>query len=297
MKKILVIGSANTDLTVAADRMPKLGETVTGRYFSINCGGKGANQAIAVAKLGGDVGFVGAVGNDGNGEMLVKNLKANNVEFFGIVTPNAPTGTASITLVGADNFIVLNEGANGEMTPNVIKQNEEKIAQADFLVMQLEIPVESVLCAAETARKNGTKLILNPAPYKDLPPSLFALTDIMIPNEHEAGLLTGIEIKNQSDAEKAINVLRKRGVETVIVTLGEKGCVYNVNDSFFACPVQKVCAVDTTSAGDTFIGAFCVRISQGDEIHEAVKYATKAAAITVGRKGASISIPSADEIK
>lgn len=297
MKNILVIGSANMDLTVYTDRMPKLGETVTGYDFSLNCGGKGANQAVAAAKLGGSVSFIGALGKDAYGDNLIENFKQHNIKFEGVVSDKVSTGTASITVVGGDNFIILNEGANGIVTPELIEEKADLIKEADFLIMQLEIPAESVARAAEIAKSGGTAVVINPAPMKEMPDSLFAATDIMIPNEHEAELLAGIAVRSKADAERAINAIRSKGVKTVIITLGEKGCVYNVEEEIFEHPAEKSEVVDTTSAGDTFIGALCVKLSEGESIHKAVSFATKAAAITVSRKGASASIPYAYEIE
>ena len=297
MKKILIIGSANMDLTVYTDRMPKLGETLTGYDFSLNCGGKGANQAVAAAKLGGSVSFIGALGKDAYGETILGNLKQNNIKFEGVVLDKVSTGTASITVVGGDNFIILNEGANGIVTPELIEEKADLIKESDFLIMQLEIPAETVARAAEIAKSVGTAVVINPAPMKEMPDSLFAATDIMIPNEHEAELLTGIAVRNKADAERAIKAIISKGVKTVIITLGENGCVYNIGEEIFEHSAEKADVVDTTSAGDTFIGAFCVRLSEGESIHNAVSYATKAAAITVSRKGASASIPYAYEIE
>ncbi|MGN0546226.1 MAG: ribokinase, partial [Acutalibacteraceae bacterium] len=233
MKNILVIGSANMDLTIFTDRMPKLGETVTGYDFSLNCGGKGANQAVAAAKLGGSVSFIGALGNDAYGDTLIENFKQHIIKFEGVVSDKVSTGTASITVVGGDNFIILNEGANGIVAPELIEEKADLIKEADFLIMQLEIPAETVARAAEIAKSGGTAVVINPAPMKEMPDSLFAATDIMIPNEHEAELLTGIAVRNKADAEKAIKAIRSKGVKTVIITLGEKGCVYNVGEEIF----------------------------------------------------------------
>lgn len=297
MKKILVIGSANADLTIHTDRMPMLGETITGFDFSLNSGGKGANQAIACAKLGGDVCFLGAVGNDAYGKKLIDDLKSVGVEFKGIVSDSVSTGTASITVVNGDNFIILNEGANALLTPEIIIENEKLIKEADYLIMQLEIPVESVLCAARIANKNGTKVILNPAPFKDIPEELLMLTDIIIPNEHEARLLTGFDTDNESGCKAAIIMLKEKGIKAVIITLGSRGCFYNEGESILTCPAEKTNVVDTTSAGDSFIGALCCKLTEEKNLSEAIRYATKAAAITVSRSGASCSTPFADEIK
>lgn len=296
MKKILVIGSANTDLTIHTNRMPSLGETIEGYDFTINSGGKGANQAVAVAKLGGNVKFLGAVGNDSNGDMLLNDLESYGVDFSGFRAEKIPTGTASITVVNGDNFIILNAGANNCITPQVIEEYSSIIAESDILIMQLEIPVESVVRAAEIAKNNGTLVVLNPAPYKDLPDEALKNIDILVPNEHEAFLLTGIKIETDDDCKKAVSFINSKGVNTAIITLGGKGCVYNHGDEIRFRSAEKSNVVDTTSAGDTFIGALCCGLAEDMELKECIDFATKAAAITVSRKGASCSIPTRDEI-
>ncbi len=297
MKKILVIGSVNTDFTIHVNRMPTLGETIDGYDFAINSGGKGANQAVAVAKLGGNVKFLGSVGNDSNGEFLLKNLNDSGVEFAGFKSDTSPTGTASITVVNGDNFIILNAGANNCITTQVIDEYSPLIADADILVMQLEIPVDSVVYAASIAKKNGTLVVLNPAPYKEIPQDCFKNIDIIVPNEHEAYLLTGIRIKDEENCQKAISFLCDRGIKTSIITLGSKGCAYNIGKEIYFRNAEKTSVVDTTSAGDTFIGAVCCGLAEGMELKECIDFATKASAITVSRKGASCSIPTRDEIK
>lgn len=297
MKKILVIGSMNADLTIHTKRMPSLGETVEGFDFSVNAGGKGANQAVAVAKLGGNVNFLGAAGNDSNGKMLLENFKNSGVEFSGFITEESSTGTASITVVNGDNFIILNAGANNCITPAVIDRYSDLIKDSDIIVMQLEIPLESVIRAAEIAKKSDTLVVLNPAPCKDLPNSFLVNIDIIIPNEHEAFLLTGINIDTEENCKKAIENLKDKGIETVIITLGGKGCVYNNGNNIIFRNAEKTTVIDTTSAGDTFIGAVCCGLSEGMALYECIDLATKASAITVSRKGASCSIPTRDEIK
>lgn len=297
MSRILVIGSANTDLTVYAERMPLPGETVTGHDFSLNSGGKGANQAAAVAKLGGNVKLIGAVGNDANGKKIIEDLESHSVEFDGIRIEKAPTGTATIIVINSENSIIINEGANAFVTPQLIEQKADLIRQADYLIMQLEIPVETVIRAAEIAKESNTAVILNPAPCKAFPDSLYELTDIIIPNEHEASGLTGIYGNNDNELKQKIEFLRKKGVKTVIITLGDKGSIYNISDEIFTCPAENVEAVDTTCAGDSFIGALCLKLSEGFELSEAIKYASKVAAITVSRTGALASIPFEYEIK
>lgn len=297
MKNILVIGSANIDLTIHTDRMPKLGETVTGHGFSMNSGGKGANQAVAAAKLGGDVKFLGVIGNDTYGEKLLADLRKSGAVFEGITADGVPTGTACITVVNGDNFIVLNPGANDLLTPEIIEEKAELIRKSDYVIMQLEIPVDSVLRAALIAKNAGTAVVLNPAPVKDLPDEIYRFTDIMIPNEYEAMLLTGISTDNEQGCRDAVEDLRKKGVKTVIITLGDRGCVYNDGDRIIFHPAGKADVVDTTSAGDSFIGALCCKLASGNSLTESIDYATKVAAVTVSRRGASESIPYAHEIK
>ena len=297
MKKILVIGSCNADLTIHADRMPSLGETIEGYGFAINSGGKGANQAVAVAKLGGNVKFIGAVGDDSNGKLILNELNKAGVEFLGFESDFTSTGTASITVINGDNFIILNSGANALITPRFIDEISPIIEECDILIMQLEIPLESVIRAAETAKQSNTLFVLNPAPFKNLSDEFLNNVDIIIPNEHEAYLLTGIKIETEDDCRKAISVLNSKGIETVVITLGSKGCAYNIGREVYFRDAEKANVVDTTSAGDTFIGALCCGISEGMTMKECIDFATKASAITVSRKGASCSIPTRNEIK
>ncbi len=294
--KIIVIGSMNADLVIHSPKMPDLGETLTGSNFQVNAGGKGLNQAVAIAKLGGDVSFLGAVGEDSNGELLLDTLKNNNVNFKGFKTEKAPTGIAMITVVEGNNFIILDAGANAELTPEVIEGYNNLISECEYCVMQLEIPVETVLKVCEIANNSNTKIILNPAPYKELPVSVFSKIDYIIPNEHEAHDLTGIYPSDEENTRKAILNLKEKGVKNVIITLGERGCAYNVGDIMYFKPAIKTNVVDTTSAGDTFVGALVSKLSQNETLENAVNFATKASAITVSREGASKSIPFVNEI-
>ena len=296
MKKILVIGSANADLTIHTSRMPKLGETISGSDFTTAAGGKGLNQAAAVAKLGGKVSFLGAVGCDAQGALLKNTLQEYGIAFAGIESADTATGIALVTVAGGDNFIILSPGANELVTPALIEAKKELIAEADCLVMQLEIPLESVIRAAEIAAAYGTMVFLNPAPARELPDALLGMTDVLVPNEHEAASLTGISAETQEGCAAAIQQLRARGAKNVIITRGEQGCAYHIGDQVMFCPAEKVQAVDTTSAGDSFIGALCVKLTQGADLTEAVKYASRVSAVTVSRKGSSVSIPYAQEL-
>lgn len=295
--KILVVGSANADMVIHAPKMPLIGETITGNNFQINAGGKGLNQAVAIAKMNGQATFLGAVGNDANGEMLLEEFRKNNVTFRGIRSADSPTGIAMITVVDGDNSIILDSGANAKLTPEQIESHREVIENSDYCVMQLEIPLETVEKVCQIAISANTKIVLNPAPYKALPQSILSRVDYLIPNEHETFDFTGIHPDTPENCEKAIKVFRDNGVKNVIITLGEKGCCYSNSDGVTFCPAQKVSVVDTTSAGDCFIGAFVSKISNGETIENAILFATKASAITVSREGASKSIPMAAEIK
>jgi len=296
-EKIIVIGSMNVDLVIHSPQMPNLGETLTGSNFQINAGGKGLNQAVAIAKLGGDVSFIGAVGEDANGELLLDTLKSNSVNFKGFKTEKTPTGIAMITVVDGNNFIILDAGANAELTPEVIESYSDLIAECEYCVMQLEIPVETVLKVCEIANKSRTKIILNPVPYKELPKEVFSKIDFVIPNEHEAHDLTGIYPSDEESTKKAILKLKQMGVKNIIITLGERGCAYSVENEIVFKSAIKTNVVDTTSAGDTFIGALVSKLSQNEALENAVLFATKAAAITVSREGSSKSIPYANEIE
>lgn len=292
---ILVVGSANADMVIRTDKAPLLGETVSGRDFSVNAGGKGLNQAVAISKLGGKVSFLGLVGNDANGTMLKNTLNEYKVDFSGKVLDNVSTGVAVITVIGADNFIVLNEGANGYMTPEFIEENRELIEGADYIVLQLEIPVDTVVKICETA-KGKAKIILNPAPYKELPESVYKATDYLVPNEHEAKDITGIPLNSRENCIKAIKKLKSLGSANVIITLGDKGSVYSYKNNVVFHPAENVVAADTTSAGDSFIGALAVMLCNKTPLPEAISFATKVSAITVSRKGAAKSIPYINEV-
>lgn len=292
--KIVVIGSINTDLVITTDRIPKIGETITGSGFSVNCGGKGANQAIAAAKLGCDVSFVGAVGKDANGDISIKNLKNYNIDVSSVETVKTNTGVAVITVCNGDNSIILDSGANDFVTKELIDRNINSIKNADAVVMQLEIPIDTVTYAAKLARKAGVKVILNPAPIKELPKELLENTDIIVLNESETEFLTGICPDSSGNHQKCMGFLMKTGVKQVIITLGSDGCVYNNKDVIMHCPAKKTTVVDTTAAGDTFIGALCVNLN--NDITYAINYSTTASSVTVSRPGSSKSIPSKNEV-
>ncbi len=292
--KIVVIGSINTDLVITTDRMPKIGETISGSGFSVNCGGKGANQAVAAAKLGGNVSFIGAVGNDANGEISLNNLTKNNIDVSCVDAVERNTGVAVITVCNGDNSIILDSGANDMVTKEVIDKNINLIKSADIVVMQLEIPLETVTYAAKTAHESGVKVVLNPSPVKEIPTELLENTDVLVLNETEAHFLTGVYPNTWETQKKCMDILKKTGVKQVIITLGGDGSVYNDGDKIIHCNAVKTNVVDTTAAGDTFIGALCMNFDK--PISYAVNYATVASSITVSRHGASESIPTKVEV-
>lgn len=293
---VLVIGSINVDYVIHTDRLPKLGETIVGKDFAMNFGGKGANQAIAIAKSGCNVKMLGAVGNDRSGDMAIDNLEKFGVDSSAVVRTDSPTGAAVITVCGGDNHIILDIGANACVTPELIERNSELFDWADILVMQYEIPIESVIASARLAKEKGKMVILNPAPVKEVDNELYHYIDWIIPNEFEAALITGIEQSNDADAESAMRELRNKGCKNAIITLGKRGCAYHNGDKVNYAGIFDVKRVDTTSAGDSFIGGFCASLCDGKSIDEAVYYASAVSSITIGRAGASVSIPTAEEV-
>ena len=297
MNKILVIGSLNMDMAINAPRKPDMGETITGSGFMTSPGGKGANQAVAAARLGGNVSFLGCVGNDLFGMNLIKNLRDNNVHVDHIkVVENTPTGVAVITIVDGDNYIILDSGANAVIRPEHILEFEDLIKYADVLILQLEIPLETVIAAVEIAKRNGTKVLLNPAPACKLSDELLSKVDIFTPNESECGIITGIRINTADSASKAVRYLRSKGIGQVAITLGGNGVVFNRGDEIVHKGVPSVKVVDTTAAGDSFSGALAVALSNQKSIDEAIEFACLVGTITVTRKGAQNSLPKIDEI-
>lgn len=296
-KNVLVVGSINVDYVINTDRLPKLGETITGHSFSMNFGGKGANQAVAIAKAGCNVRMLGAVGNDLSGSLAIENLEKCGIDASAVKKTDAPTGAAVITVCGGDNHIILDIGANALVTPELVAENEELFDWADILVMQYEIPIESVIAAAKLAKQKGKTVVLNPAPVKEVDDELYTYLDWIIPNEFEAGLITGIEQNNDADAAFAMQKLREMGAKNVIVTLGKRGCAYHKGNEIGYAGIFDVKRVDTTAAGDSFIGGLCSAFCDGKNIYDAVYYASATSSITIGRAGAAASIPTADEVK
>ena len=292
MKHILVVGSINADLVIQTPRMPRMGETVRGGGFCVNTGGKGANQAAAIAKLGGDIKLLGCVGADPYGEMLLSDLSRFGVQTGSAQTVDTPTGVALITVCGGDNCIILDAGANACMTPEVIDANAALFAWADYCVLQLEIPLETVLHAARTAKKHGAKVVLNPAPMCPLPDELLTLVDLFVPNNSEAELFLGHPVEGIEGAKAAVAEIRERGVPDVIITLGSDGCVYANGDT-----VQHHGIVDTPVVDATAVAGVLVCLTEGKPMAEAVRFATHASALCVSRSGAMASVPTRDEVE
>lgn len=299
MASVVVIGSSNTDMVIKAAHLPAPGETVLGGQFLMNPGGKGANQAVAAARLGGDVVFVARVGDDIFGQEAVQGFKNEGINTdYIVVDPDNPSGVATITVdEQGENCIAVASGANSALSPADIDRAAPQIEAASVLLMQLETPVPSVEYAASLGKKAGKTVILNPAPALTLSDGLLAQLDVITPNETEAEILTGIKVETEDDAEKAARALRDKGVGLVIITLGSRGA-FVLSDSFIGLvPAPKVEPVDTTAAGDTFNGALAVGIASGRTSEDAVVFANKAASISVTRLGAQASTPLLEELE
>jgi len=296
MSDILVIGSLNADLVVRAPRFPAPGETISGEDLAIIPGGKGANQAVAAARQGAKVSMVGRVGSDSFGPTLTQNLQKNNVDITHVKEDSSATGTAIIVVdAGGQNSIVLSPGANGKVTPADV--DAVPFQDVDKLLLQLEIPLETVIHAASVARQNGLRVVLNPAPARQLPDSLLADIDILIPNESELQLLTGQPVTDTTSAQAAAKALLAKGVQTVIVTLGEKGALLVTPENVELVPAFNVDVVDTTAAGDAFIGGLAAALLTGKSLEEAVLYGNASGALAATNFGAQPSLPTAEDVQ
>ena len=285
---ILVIGSSNTDMTIRASRLPAPGETILGGEFKMGRGGKGANQAVAAKRLGGNVTFVCKVGNDVFGNESVQAYAAEGMDISRILWSEKPSGTALIMVDDSgENCISVAPGANGDISVEDIRSIADLIRSASYLILQLEIPVAAVVEAAHIAHEAGVCVILNPAPATKLPESIFADIDILTPNQTETAILTGIS----DDPDKAVARLAELGVGRIVMTRGSKGSAVYENGKCTLVDACKVNAIDATAAGDTFCGALCVGLSEGLDLVEAARFATRASALTVQKMGAQESIP------
>jgi ribokinase len=289
-RKITVIGSINMDLVTSTTIIPKVGETVLGHSFHTIPGGKGANQAVAASRLGADVTMVGAVGNDSFGKTLVEHLTNEGINTENIMkVKDTSTGIASIIVSEADNSIIVVPGANNHITPEVIKKHEDKIINSNILLLQLEIPLESVTRAVELAKKHGIRTILNPAPIQKLPKELLEMVDYLTPNEHEQTLL--FDSIDGTEEELA------KFKEKCIVTKGSKGVMFYKNGEKIEIPSILVEAVDTTGAGDSFNGALATALCEGLDIEEACRFANVVGAISVTKLGAQTGMPTKKEVE
>jgi ribokinase len=299
MRKLLVIGSLNMDLVVYTERLPNEGETLLGTDFQTFPGGKGANQAVAAARLGADVSILGRVGSDDFGAELIRSLAQNGVGTGSVLRESdSPTGTAVITVdASGQNTIVVVPGSNFLLSPEDILAHQQLIHDADLVLLQLEIPLETVQQAAEVARSTSTRVILNPAPACELPQELLRLVDVLVPNETEAALLSGRSVQQPGDLFSAARQLRERGVGRVLITRGDQGAYYQDANTEMLIPACAVEAVDATAAGDAFIGAYAAALSQGLSHQVALRWSAAAGALTVTRRGAQSSLPSREELE
>ncbi|CAI8932597.1 ribokinase [Pseudomonas sp. IT-P2] len=296
---VVVIGSLNMDLVTRAPRLPRGGETLIGHSFTTVSGGKGANQAVAAARLGARVSMVGCVGNDDYGVQLRDALLAEQIDCQAVSVVEDSSGVALIVVDdNSQNAIVIVAGANGSMTPTVIERFDAVLQAADVIICQLEIPDATVGHALKRGRELGKTVILNPAPAsRPLPADWFAAIDYLIPNESEAAALSGLPVDSLETAEKAAAHLMSLGAGKVIITLGAQGSLFANGTGYRHFPAPKVKAVDTTAAGDTFVGGFAAALATGKTEDEAIRFGQVAAALSVTRAGAQPSIPTTSDVQ
>lgn len=301
MNTITIIGSINLDRTIRVKQMPKPGETMhTKEIFSAG-GGKGANQAVAAKRSEAETNFIGAIGNDEAGDMMRELLSEEGIELAGVQTlEKQATGQAYIIVDDqGENSIMIHSGANNAFTPQQVQEHADLIKASDFVIAQFESTLESTVEAFTIARKAGVKTILNPAPaLENVPEELLKVTDMIIPNETETEILTGIKVTDEASLKAAADHLHQLGIEAVIITIGSKGAFYDVQGRNGIVPAFKVNAVDTTAAGDTFIGAMSSVLAKDfSNLEQAIEYGNKASSLTVQRFGAQPSIPYKNELK
>ena len=299
MKRIAVVGSLNMDIVIETPHMPEHGETVSGKHVTLVPGGKGANQAYAIGKLGGNAAMIGAVGRDSSGTALLDNLESVKVDVSGIKQlEDSETGQAFITVDDSgENSIIIIAGANGKVSRELIDEYADVIRESDIVIMQLEIPLDVVSYVKEMASRAGKTVIVDPAPaVTGIPDEFWRGIDYIKPNETELAILTGMQPETNEELINAARVMIEKGVRNVIVTLGGDGCllVKKETEEFF--PSFKVKAVDTTAAGDSFTAAFALALSQGKDEKEAIALGQKVSSIAVTRKGAQTSIPTMEEV-
>lgn len=297
MKNICVIGSLNMDLVVNVDTMPKPGQTLLGGNFKEVPGGKGANQAVAMARLEGNISMIGKVGNDSFGKTLIEALNDDNVNTNHVHIANCSTGVAFITVdKNAQNAIVVAPGANFQLNKDDIDKNIDCIKNSDIVVIQLETPLETVKYALQVAKDLNKYTILNPAPAVKLDDEIIKNVDLLTPNETELEIISELKIENEDDIIKAASKVIEKGVKELIVTLGSKGSLYINEERSFFKSAYKVEAVDTTAAGDSFTGALAVALSNNKTMEEAMDFASKVGALSVMKEGAQSSLPTLKDV-
>lgn len=297
---ITVVGSLNMDLIIRVPRFPMPGEAIHGEDLQTACGGKGANQAYAVARMGRPACMIGCVGVDGFGEAMLENLRAVGVDTQGVIRrAGSASGTAMILVhdTTGQNEIIVASGANRTLTAADVRAAADRLAKSDAVIAQLETSLPATEAAMAIARQAGRLSVLNPAPFTPLDDALLQLCDYLIPNENEASRLAGVEVRDPESAAAAAQALRARGVRNVLVTLGENGVWVDAEAWRGHVPAFPVAAVDTVAAGDTFIGAFVTRLVESAAVYEAAQFGCAAAAIAVTRPGAQPSIPSREEVE
>ena len=298
MKNICVIGSLNMDLVVNVDKMPKPGQTIIGSNFKEVPGGKGANQAVAMARLNGNVSMIGKVGEDGFGQTLINALKNDKVDTTYIKTTKGATGVALITVDNnAQNSIVVSPGANFEVKEEDIDNNIEAIKNSDIVVLQLETPLNTIKYALKKSKELNKYTILNPAPALKLDDEIIKNVDLLTPNETELEIISGVSIETEEDIQKAAQIMIEKGVKELIVTLGSKGSLYINKEKSIFKKAYKVEAVDTTAAGDSYTAALAVALSKDKSIEEAMDFASKVGALSVLKEGAQSSLPTLEDVE
>ena len=297
--RIVVVGSANTDMVVKAPRIPAPGETVLGGRFVMAAGGKGANQAVAAARLGCRVTLVARLGRDMFGQQTRENLEREGIDTACLAWDEQEASGIALIIVSADgeNAIAVAPGANATLSTMDVERAEPAIAQASVVLMQLEVPLEAVRCAIELARKHGVRTILNPAPAAPVPADLLRAVDLVTPNEHEAALLTGVKPHGETGAETVARALLSQGAQAVAMTLGKRGSLLATAEGVQMVPAFRVQPVDTTGAGDAFNGALAARWALGVPLPEAARYANATAALATTVMGAQPSMPTAAQVE
>jgi ribokinase len=294
---VIIFGSINMDLVVRTPRLPTPGESLTGHTFFTAPGGKGANQAVACARLGAHARMIGRVGDDVFGETLRRSLGEDGVDVAGVTSQPGPSGVAVIAVDdAAENNIIVVPGANGAVGSNDLALLDEALADARVLLLQLEVPIDAVIAAARLARQRGVMVLLDPAPARPLPPELYAQADIITPNESEASALVGTPVQSQEHAERAAHLLLERGARAAIIKMGSKGVYWSDGAASAFAPAFRVAAVDTVAAGDAFNGALATALDAGLPFGEAIRWGLAGGALSVTKAGAQQSMPTRAEL-